>query len=43
MDNRIKQYLFDIEQAIDDVKTYLSAVGSFAEYETDKIIRRAVE
>lgn len=43
MDNRIKQYLFDIEQAIADVKTYISAVESFEEFENDKLIRRAVE
>lgn len=43
MDNRIKQYLFDIEQAIADVKTYVSAVESFEEFENDKLIRRAVE
>ena len=43
MDNRIKQYLFDIEQAIADVKSYISAVQSFEEYENDKLIRRAVE
>ena len=43
MDNRIKQYLFDIEQAIADVKSYISAVESFEEFENDKLIRRAVE
>lgn len=43
MDNRIKQYLFDIEQSISDVKSYISAVKSLQEYEEDKLIRRAVE
>lgn len=43
MDNRIKQYLFDIEQSISDVKSYISAVKSLEEYEEDKLIRRAVE
>ena len=43
MDNRIKQYLFDIEQSISDVKSYMSAVKSLQAYEEDKLIRRAVE
>lgn len=43
MDNRIKQYLFDIEQSISDVKTYIAAIESFEAYEKDKLIRRAVE
>lgn len=43
MDNRVKQYLFDIEQSISDVKSYISAVNSLQEYENDKLIRRAVE
>jgi uncharacterized protein with HEPN domain len=43
MVNRIKQYLFDIEQSIGDVKSYISAVDSFDDYEKDKMIRRAVE
>jgi len=43
MDNRVKQYLFDIEQSISDVKSYISAVKSLQEYEDDKLIRRAVE
>ena len=43
MDNRIKQYLFDIEQSISDVKVYISSINSFEEYSDDKLIRRAVE
>jgi len=43
MDNRIKQYLYDIEQSIEDVKTFISSINSFEEYEKDKLIRRAVE
>jgi uncharacterized protein with HEPN domain len=43
MDSRVKQYLFDIEQSISDVKSYISAVKSLQEYEDDKLIRRAVE
>lgn len=43
MDNKIKQYLFDIEQSISDVKSYIAAVKSLEDYENDKLIRRAVE
>ena len=43
MDNRIKQYLFDIEQSIADVQLFMASVVSFEEYEQDKLIRRAVE
>lgn len=43
MDNKIKQYLYDIEQSIQDVGVYIYSVGSFEEYEKDKLIRRAVE
>lgn len=43
MDNRIKQYLFDIEQSIEDVELFMRAINSFEEYEKDKLIKRAVE
>ena len=43
MDNRIKQYLFDIEQSIEDIEFFMRAVKSFEEYEKDKLIKRAVE
>ncbi len=43
MDNKIKQYVFDILQSIRDIKSYISAVKSLQEYENDKLIRRAVE
>lgn len=43
MDNRTKQYLFDIEQSISDIETFISSIKSFEEYEKDKLIRRAVE
>ena len=41
MDNRIKQYLFDIEQSIEDM--FMRAINSFEEYEKDKLLKRAVE
>ena len=43
MDNRIKQYLFDIEQSITDVKTFILPVKSYEEYCENKLIRRAIE
>lgn len=43
MDNRIKQYLFDIEQSIEDIELFMRAVNSFEEYEKDKLVKRAVE
>jgi len=43
MDNKIKQYLFDIENSIADVENYMASIQSFEEYENDKLIRRAVE
>lgn len=43
MDNRIKQYLFDIEQSIEDIELFMRAINSFEEYEKDKLIKRAVE
>lgn len=43
MDNRIKQYLFDIEQSIEDIELFMGSVNSFSEYEKDKLVKRAVE
>lgn len=43
MDNRIKQYLFDIEQSIEDIELFMRTVNSFEEYEKDKLVKRAVE
>lgn len=43
MDNRIKQYLFDIEQSIEDIELFMRAINSFEEYEKDKLVKRAVE
>ena len=43
MDNRIKQYLFDIEQSMIDIENYMSAIDSFEQYKMNKLIRRAVE
>jgi uncharacterized protein with HEPN domain len=43
MDNRIKQYLFDIEQSIDDVELFLTQIKSFDDFEKSKLVRRAIE
>lgn len=36
MDNRIKQYLFDIEQSIADIELFMATINSFEEYEKDR-------
>lgn len=43
MDNRIKQYFFDIEESIEDIELFMRAVNSFEEYEKDKLVKRSVE
>ena len=43
MDNRIKQYLFDIEQSIADIELFMAGIDSFEEYEKNKLVKRAVE
>lgn len=35
MDNRIKQYLFDIEKSIEHVELFISSINSFEEYTKD--------
>lgn len=43
MDNRIKQYLFDIEQSIADVELFMAPIKSYEEFEKSKLVRRAIE
>lgn len=43
MDNKIKQYLFDIDKSIRHVETFISAIASFEDYCNDLLIKRAVE
>lgn len=43
MDNRIKQYLFDIEQSIADVELFMASIHSYEEFAGSKLIRRAIE
>ena len=43
MDLEIKKYLFDIKEAIDSIDSYLGERRDFNIYNTDKMLRRAVE
>jgi uncharacterized protein with HEPN domain len=43
MDSKVKQYLFDIVQSIEDVSLFMASVHSFEAYQKDKLIKRAVE
>lgn len=35
--------MFDIEQSLSDIETFMSTIKSFQDFEKDKLIRRAVE
>lgn len=35
MDNRIKQYLFDIEQSLADVELFMAPIKSYEEFESN--------
>ncbi len=43
MDSKIKQYLFDIVQSIEDVSVFMASIHSFEAYQQDKLVKRAVE
>lgn len=43
MDRRVKQYIFDIQNSIDAVESYLKTVSSFDDYINSKMLRRAIE
>jgi len=43
MDNDIKKFLFDIQESIDSILTYLGEKRDFNVYMSDKMLRRAVE
>jgi uncharacterized protein with HEPN domain len=43
MDNEIKKYLFDINESIESINTYLGDVRDFKKYQEDKMLRRAIE
>lgn len=43
MQHNAQKYLLDIANAIDSIYEYLGSERNFHSYETNKIIRRAVE
>lgn len=43
MQNEIKKYLFDIKESIDSIENYLGNKRDFANYQKDKMLRRAIE
>jgi uncharacterized protein with HEPN domain len=43
MDNEIKKYLFDIQESIESIETYLGDKRDYNEYLSNKMLRRAVE
>lgn len=43
MNQKMKKYLYDIKISIDSVNDYLGAQRVFAEYQKNKLLRRAIE
>ena len=43
MDNEIKKYLYDIKVSIESIENYLGGKRNFKEYQSNKMLRRAVE
>jgi uncharacterized protein with HEPN domain len=43
MDIEIKKYLFDIQESIDSIETFLGNKRDFKIYMADKMLRRAIE
>ena len=43
MQNKIKKYLFDINESIESINGYLEGKKDFNKYLEDKLLRRAVE
>ncbi|MDR0830114.1 MAG: DUF86 domain-containing protein [Prevotellaceae bacterium] len=43
MDNQIKKYLFDIQESILSIESFLGEKRNFFEYQKNKMLRRAVE
>ncbi len=43
MNLEIKKFLFDIKESIDSIEIYLGAKRDFNIYNSDKMLRRAVE
>ena len=43
MDDEVKKYLFDIQEAINSIEEYLAGIRDFTVYKSSKMLRRAVE
>jgi uncharacterized protein with HEPN domain len=43
MDLEIKKYLYDIQESIDSIEKYIGDKYDFNVYNTDKMLRRAIE
>jgi uncharacterized protein with HEPN domain len=43
MDDEVKKYLFDIQEAISSIETYLGEKRDYHLYRANKMLRRAVE
>ncbi len=43
MENKIKKFLYDISVSIASIETYLEGVATFDDYQSNKMLRRAVE
>ncbi len=43
MDLEIKKYLYDIQEAILSIETYLGDKRDFSVYKANKMLRRAIE
>ncbi len=43
MDHKVKKYLFDIRESITSIEEYLGSSRDFTVYQSNKMLRRAVE
>jgi uncharacterized protein with HEPN domain len=43
MENEIKKYLFDINESIQTIESFLGEKPNFGLYKTNKMLRRAIE
>lgn len=43
MDDDIKKFLYDINESVDSINSYLGETRDFNEYQNSKMLRRAIE
>jgi uncharacterized protein with HEPN domain len=43
MENQINKFLFDIKESIASIENYLQDISDFNDYQSNKMLRRAVE